>query len=106
MQELVIGHCISPSGRHANSLRPEELEVEVLEAGFGQQDLYSVKGPGELATGLEERMTDPIKRAQLLELVRSVEQERTLLGVRVQIAVVSKRATRSGVETPPNWAEQ
>ena len=71
--------------------RPEELEVEVLEAGFGQQDLYSVKGPGELATGLEERMTDPIKRAQLLELVRSVEQERTLLGVSSHFVVVATK---------------
>ncbi len=61
--------------------RPEELEDEVCEAGFRQQGLYSVKGPGELATDLEGRLSDPERRELLLDLVRSVEQEKTLLGV-------------------------
>ena len=71
--------------------RPEELEAEVLEAGFMQQGLYSVEGPGELAANLHERMSDPTKRAQLLELVRSVEHERMLLGVSSHFVVVATR---------------
>ena len=34
--------------------RPEELEAEVHEAGFVQEGVYSVQGPGQLATDLEE----------------------------------------------------
>ena len=71
--------------------RPEELEYEVREAGFHQQGLYSVKGPGELATDLEARMSDPEKRALLLDLVRSVEQEETLLGVSSHFIVAATR---------------
>ena len=71
--------------------RPEELEAEVREAGFHQRGLYSVKGPGELATDLEARMSDPEKRELLLDLIRSVEQEETLLGVSSHFVVVATR---------------
>ena len=60
--------------------RPEEFEAEILEAGFDCRGLYAVQGPGELASDLEGRMSDPRKRAQLLDLIRSVEQETALLG--------------------------
>lgn len=71
--------------------RPEELEAEVLEAGFHQRGLYSVEGPGELATDLEGRMSDPAKRAQLLDLIRYVEQDSTLLGVSSHFVVVATK---------------
>ena len=71
--------------------RPEELEAEVLEAGFDYRGLYSVQGPGQLATDLEGRMSDPARRAQLLDLIRSVEQEKTLLGVSSHFVVVATR---------------
>ena len=71
--------------------RPEELEAEVREAGFVQQGLYSVQGPGQLATDLKERMSNPTKRAQLLDLIRSVEQEKTLLGVSSHFVVVAMK---------------
>ncbi len=57
----------------------------------GWLSLYSVKGPGELAADLEVRMADPAKRAQLLDLIRSVEQERTLLGVSSHFVVVATK---------------
>ena len=53
--------------------RPDELEAEVLESGLRQQALYSVRGPGEFVKDLEGRMSDPEKRAQLLDLIREVE---------------------------------
>ena len=70
---------------------PEELEAEVSESGFVQQGLYSVQGPGQLATDLEERLSDSSKRAQLLDLIRSVEQEMTLLGVSSHLVVVATK---------------
>ena len=71
--------------------RPEELEAEVLEVGFDQLGLYAVQGPGLIATDLEGRMSDPAKRAQLLDLIRSVEQEKTLLGVSPHFVVVATK---------------
>ena len=71
--------------------RPEELEEEVLETGFEPRGLYSVKGPGELAKDLEGRMSDPGRRAQLLDLIRLVEREKTLLGVSTHFAVVAAK---------------
>ena len=71
--------------------RPEELGDEVSETGFGQWGLYSVKGPGELAKDLEARMSDTKRRAQLLDLVRSVEREKTLLGVSSHFVVVATK---------------
>ena len=71
--------------------RPEELEGEVLEVGFDQLGLYAVQGPGLIATDLEGRMSDPAKRAQLLDLIRAVEQEKTLLGVSTHLVVVATK---------------
>ncbi len=71
--------------------RPEELEAEVLEVGFDQLGLYAVQGPGLIATDLEGRMSDPAKRAQLLDLIRSVEQEPTLLGVSTHLVVAATK---------------
>ena len=71
--------------------RPEELEAEVFEVGFDQLGLYAVQGPGLIATDLEGRMSDPAKRAQLLDLIRSVEQEKTLLGVSPHFVVVATK---------------
>ena len=71
--------------------QPEELEAEILEAKFDQKGLYAVQGPGELATNLEGRMCDPNKREQLLALIRSVEQETTLLGLSSHFVVVATK---------------
>ncbi len=70
---------------------PEELEAEVSEAGFDQGGLYSVKGPGELVKDLEGRMSDPSKREHLIDLVRLVEREKTLLGVSSHFAFVTTK---------------
>ena len=71
--------------------RPEELEAEVLEAGFEQPGIYAVQGPGGVARDLDGRMSDPVKRAQLLDLIRSVEEEPTLLGMSAHFVVIARK---------------
>ncbi len=71
--------------------RPEELEAEVVEAGFVQPDLYAVQGPGLAATDLDERMSDPVKGARLLDWIRCVEQEPTLLGMSKHFVVAARK---------------
>jgi predicted SAM-dependent methyltransferase len=70
---------------------PEELESEVREAGFVADELLAVQGPGVLANDLEERLADPAKRETLLALIRSVETERSLLGISPHIVVVAEK---------------
>ncbi|MYD95348.1 MAG: class I SAM-dependent methyltransferase, partial [Chloroflexi bacterium] len=71
--------------------RPEELEAEVREAGFDQPDLYAVQGPGLAASDVDERMSDAVKRARLLDWIRCVEQEPTLLGMSKHFVVVATK---------------
>ena len=71
--------------------RPEELEVEIREAGFSQKGLCAVQGPGEIAPDLDERLLEPPKREQPLALIRSVEGEKTLLGLSPHFAVVAEK---------------
>ena len=71
--------------------RPEELEEEVSEAGLCQRGLYSVQGPGEYARDLEARLSEPARRGQLLELIRLVEEERTLMGMASHLVIVAEK---------------
>ena len=71
--------------------RPEELEAEVAEAGFSLKGLFSVQGPGEYATDLDDRMADLRKREQLLDLIRIVEEERTLMGTASHLVVAAEK---------------
>ena len=70
---------------------PEELEDEAKDAGLRQMGLFSVQGPGEYARDLEERMSDPVRRDQLLDLVRLVEEERTLMGMASHLVLVAEK---------------
>ena len=71
--------------------RPEELEEEIAEAGFSIRGMFSVQGPGEYATDLDDRMADPRRREQLLDLIRMVEQERTLMGMASHLVVAAEK---------------
>ncbi len=69
----------------------QRAEHSIRGAGFDQLGLYAVQGPGLAATDLEGRMLDPTKRAQLLDLIRSVEQEPTLLGASTHFVVAATK---------------
>ena len=70
--------------------RPEELGAEIIDAEFNQEGVYAVEGPGQLATDLDRRMSGPAKRMQLLDVIRAVEHEPTLLGLSSHFVVVAR----------------
>ena len=70
---------------------PDELESEIGEAEFINQELLAVQGPGLLARDLKEIWPDTARREKLLELIRAVEKERTLLGVSYHFLVVAQK---------------
>ena len=71
--------------------RPEELEAEVREAGFTVTEVVAIQGPGWLAKDFTNRWSAPERRAQLLNLVRAVEHEPSLLGVSQHFMIIAKK---------------
>ena len=71
--------------------RPEELEAEILEAGLTLKELVAVQGPGWLAEDFSARWSDPQRKARLLDLVRAVEHEATLLGMSPHLMAIAEK---------------
>jgi ubiquinone/menaquinone biosynthesis C-methylase UbiE len=70
---------------------PEELRDEVIEAGFKVEALVGIEGPAWVLPELDSWLEDPLRRARLLEAVRRVETEPSLLGATAHILVVCRR---------------
>ena len=75
--------------------RPDDLAAEVREAGFRRKGLFTVQGPAQFAADLDARMADPARRALLLDLIRLVEEEQTLLGAASHIALVAEKPAQA-----------
>jgi ubiquinone/menaquinone biosynthesis C-methylase UbiE len=72
--------------------RPDEIAKEIAEAHFSLESILAVEGPAWLLPHLSERLRDPAQRTQLLRLLRSVEQEPSLIGVSAHLLAVGRRA--------------
>jgi ubiquinone/menaquinone biosynthesis C-methylase UbiE len=70
---------------------PEELRDEVIEAGFKVEVLVGIEGPAWVLPELDSWLEDPLRRSRLLEAVRRVETEPSLLGASAHILVVGRR---------------
>ena len=93
-----VGH-----GRHQNPTgrpdlfttaffhRPEELRAEVAEAGLSVLDLLPIEGPGARVLGFAEAWADPALREGILEAVRLVEREPTLIDVSPHLMAIARR---------------
>ena len=71
--------------------RPQELELEVARAGFVLNGLFAVEGPGACAPDFRARWEDPKARERLLDLVRRVEREPSLVGMSPHLLAVGRR---------------
>jgi hypothetical protein len=72
--------------------RPEEIESEVADAGLTLVDLLPVEGMAEWIPDLAERLSDPDKRALLLELLERTEREPALLGATAHLLAVARKS--------------
>lgn len=70
---------------------PAELAAEVTEAGFAPIGLFAVEGPGAFIPRFRDRWDDKAARERLLDLVRRVEQEPSLLGASPHLLAVGRR---------------
>jgi ubiquinone/menaquinone biosynthesis C-methylase UbiE len=71
---------------------PEELRDEVIEAGFKVEALVGIEGPAWVLPDLDTWLEDPLRRSRLLEAIRRVETEPSLLGATAHILVVGRRS--------------
>jgi ubiquinone/menaquinone biosynthesis C-methylase UbiE len=92
-RDLTSGRHVNPTGRPeffttAYFHRPEELEEELIAAGLRFETMFGVEGPGWL---LWERWDDPDDRANIMQVARTVERERALIGASSHLLAVGRK---------------
>lgn len=69
---------------------PDTLAAEVREAGFVLEGVLGVEGPAWLLSDLDDQLADDRRRQVLLDAVRRVEREPSLLGVSSHLLAVGR----------------
>lgn len=96
-RDVLEGQHRNPTGRTewfttAYFHRPEELRNEMTEAGFVVEVLVGIEGPAWMLPDLASWLEEPRRRSTLLEAIRRVEAEPSLLGAGAHILVVGRRS--------------
>jgi ubiquinone/menaquinone biosynthesis C-methylase UbiE len=71
--------------------RPGELSREFLAGGFEVVSVVAIEGPGWLARDFDPLWKDPAQRERLLECVRKVEREPSVLGASAHIMCLGRK---------------
>jgi SAM-dependent methyltransferase len=71
--------------------RPEDIQLEVEEAGLRFDHLVGVEGPGWVAPDLDAWLDDPVARERLLNVLRRLEREPSLIGASAHILAIARR---------------
>ncbi len=84
-RDLATGQHENPEGRPgwfttAYFHHPDELRAELTAAGLRDVRVYAIEGVAHLLPDLSAHWQDPTRRAELLAVVRTLEEEPSLLG--------------------------
>jgi ubiquinone/menaquinone biosynthesis C-methylase UbiE len=71
--------------------RPEEIRLEIEEAGLLFDDLIAVEGPGWMNQDLDAWLDDDAARERLLHVLRRIETEPSLIGASAHMLAVAHR---------------
>jgi ubiquinone/menaquinone biosynthesis C-methylase UbiE len=71
--------------------RPDELQAEVVSAGFTCQGVFGLEGPGWILSDFDARWADPRKREDLLRVARALEKETSIVGLSAHLLAVGVR---------------
>lgn len=71
--------------------RPGELSREFLAAGFEVVEVVAIEGPGWLARDFDRLWRDSPQRERLLDCVRQVEREPSILGASAHIMCIGRK---------------
>ena len=72
--------------------RPDEALDEVRAAGLDAPRIFAIEGPAWLLPDVHERITDPRRAKELLDLLPLLEAEPSLLGVSAHLLLVARKA--------------
>jgi ubiquinone/menaquinone biosynthesis C-methylase UbiE len=72
--------------------RPDELEAEVVAAGYTSLSVLGLGGPGWMLADFNERWAHPRKREDLLRVARALEREASIVGVSAHLVAVGTKA--------------
>lgn len=75
--------------------RPEELQEEATEAGFNHVETTAVEGLAYMLQNLESNWNDAEKRRSMLQVIRLLEREPTVLGASSHLMCVARKPTKS-----------
>ena len=70
---------------------PEELCSELVESGFQHQSTLAVEGPTWIFESFENYWTDPDHRDIVLDLIRKIEAEPSIIGVSAHILAIGTK---------------
>lgn len=70
---------------------PDELAGEIRESGLALVDLLPVESLGAFTGGFERVWADAARRETLLDLVRQIEREPSLIGVSPHLLAIARR---------------
>ena len=71
---------------------PDELGVELLEAGLQHEGTFGIEGPGWLLRNLEQLLANESSREELLTALAWIEQEPSLIGASAHLLAVGRKA--------------
>jgi ubiquinone/menaquinone biosynthesis C-methylase UbiE len=71
--------------------RPGELSRELLAAGFQVVEIVAIEGPGWLPRDFDRLWNDPDQREHLLNTMRKVEREPSILGATSHIMAIGRK---------------
>jgi ubiquinone/menaquinone biosynthesis C-methylase UbiE len=71
--------------------KPGELSREFLAAGFQIVEIAAIEGPAWLARDFSRLWNDELQRERLLEVVRTVEREPSVLGASSHIMAIGRK---------------
>ena len=74
--------------------RPEELNGEVMNAGFQVDGLYGVEGPGWILPDFMDRWSDPARKEVLMNVARALESEPSVVGMSAHLLAVGRKGPR------------
>jgi SAM-dependent methyltransferase len=98
-RDLADGIHRNPTGRPewfttAYFHRPEDIRPEVEESGLTFETLIAVEGPGWFNQQLDSWLDDDAARQRLLDVLRRLETEPTLIGASAHLLAVARRPFR------------
>ena len=69
--------------------RPDELALELTDAGLAVEGIHGIEGPGWLFPDIAERMQDDRRRSEVLHVARLLESEPSVVGASAHILAVA-----------------